>query len=71
MMNLTTSQIIAIGVGILFGVPLIVGIVVGHFFGFWPGVVAGGTVLLVIAFVAQRYMNKASKRQRENRDGGK
>ena len=35
--NLTYGQIIAIGVAFLFGLPICVGLAVGHFFGLWFG----------------------------------
>jgi Na+/H+ antiporter NhaC len=56
--NLTTGQIITIGVTIVFGLPLCVGLVVGHFLGFWFGVASGGLVLLFIAYLAQRWMKR-------------
>lgn len=66
--NLTHTQIIVIGVAALFGLPICVGLVVGHFFGFWPGVVSAGLVLLLIAYVAQRWTKRMGKQDKEDRD---
>ena len=67
MNNLTTRQIIAIGAAIIFGLPICVGLVVGHFLGFWFGVALGGLVLLFIAWLAKRWI-KGTKQEKE--DGG-
>jgi len=64
--NLTQTQIIVVGVAVLFGLPICVGLVVGHFFGFWLGVIAAGLVLLLIAYLAQRWMKKISKQDKED-----
>ena len=61
--NLTHAQIIAIGSAIVFGLPLGAGIVVGHFFGFWLGVVAAGVVLLFIGYLAQRWVKRVNKKE--------
>lgn len=65
--NLTHAQIIAIGVAILFGLPICVGLVVWHFLGFWLGVTSGGLVLLLIAYLAQRWQKRISKQGKEDR----
>jgi hypothetical protein len=64
--NLTTGQIIAIGVAALFGLPICIGLVVGHFFGFWLGVASGGLVLLFIAYLAQRWMKRMGKQEKKD-----
>jgi branched-subunit amino acid ABC-type transport system permease component len=64
--NLTHAQIIAIGSAIVFGLPLCAGLVAGHFFGFWLGVVAAGLVLLFIGYLAQRWVKRANKKERED-----
>lgn len=69
-MNLTPRQIIAIGAAIVFGVPIIVGLVVGHFFGFWPGVASGGIVLLLIAFLARRQLMKRVREEEKHSETG-
>jgi hypothetical protein len=60
--NLTHSQVIAIGSAIVFGLPICVGLVVRHFFGFWLGVAAAGLVLLFIGYLAQRWVKRANKK---------
>jgi hypothetical protein len=64
--TLTHTQIIAIGSAIVFGLPLCAGLVVGHFFGFWLGVAFGGLVLLFIGYLAQRWVKRANKKERED-----
>jgi len=66
MTNLKPSQIIAIGAAIVFGLPIAVGLAVGHFFGFWFGVAAGGIVLLLVAFLGHRHMVKMAKEQEKH-----
>ena len=62
--NLTYGQIIAIGVAFLFGLPICVGLAVGHFFDIWFGVVSGVAVLLVIAYIGQRWMKRTGKQDK-------
>ena len=64
--NLTHIQIIVIGVAILFGLPICIGLAIGYFFGFWFGVASAGLVLLLIAYLAQRWMKKISKQDKED-----
>ncbi len=66
--NLTQAQIIVIGAAIVFGLPICVGLVVGHFVGLWFGVASGGSVLLFIAYLAQRRMRRISKQNKEDGD---
>lgn len=63
MTNLKSSQIILIGAAIVFGVPITVGLVVGHLFGFWLGVASGGLVLLLVLFLGHRHMMKMVREQ--------
>jgi len=64
--NLTHIQIIVIGVAILFGLPICVGLAIGYFFGFGFGIASGGLVLLLIAYLASRWMKKVSKQDKED-----
>jgi len=66
MTNLKPSQIIAIGAAIVFGLPIAVGLVIGHFFGFWFGVASGGIALLFVAFLGHRHMVKMAKEQEKD-----
>jgi hypothetical protein len=61
--NLKLSQIIVIGAAIVFGLPIIVGLVVGHFFGLWLGVTSGGIVLLFVLFIVRRQLMKRAREQ--------
>jgi Na+/H+ antiporter NhaC len=65
--NLTYGQMIAIGVAILFGVPICLGIVAGYFLGFWLGVIVGGLALLLIAYLAQRWLKRTDEQGKEDR----
>lgn len=60
-MNLTPTQIIIIGGGIVFGVPIAAGIVVGHFAGTALGVIAGVVMFIVILMMAHRKLVKMGK----------
>jgi len=64
--SLTQTQIIVIGSAALFGLPIGIGLVVGHFFGFWFGVASGGLVLLFIAYIAQRWMKRMGRQDKED-----
>lgn len=66
--NLSRSQAIAIGVAALFGIPICIGLVVGHFEGFWAGVFVTVVAIAVIAFIAQRWWSKQQK-QNGGKDG--
>ena len=67
MNKLTTKQLITIGVACLFGIPICIGLVVGHFAGFWVGVIATVFTIAFIAFIAQRWWQKRA-RQNEGKD---
>ena len=64
--NLTHGQIIVIGAAIVFGLPICVGLAVGYFFGFVLGVGSGALVLLFIAYIAQRWMKRIGKQDKED-----
>ena len=66
--NLTQGQIIVIGAAIVFGLPICVGLGVGHFFGLWFGVASGGLVMLFIAYLARRWMKRVNKQGEEDRE---
>lgn len=66
MPNLKPTQIIAIGTTIVFGLPIVVGLVAGHFFGFWLGVASGGIVLLLVLFLGHRHMVKMVKEREKH-----
>jgi membrane protein implicated in regulation of membrane protease activity len=67
MTNLKPSQIIIIGAAIVFGVPIIVGLVVGHFFGFWAGFASGAGLLLFVAYLGHReLMRRAREQEKKN-----
>lgn len=68
MINLKQRQIIAIGVACLFGIPICIGLVVGHFVGFWVGVVATVVAIAVIAYIAQRWWQKQQKQNGDKDD---
>lgn len=68
MNNLTQRQIILIGIVCLFGIPICIGIAVGHFAGFWFGVIATVCLIALIAFIAQRWWQKQA-RQKQDKDG--
>ena len=57
-MNLTPLQIIIIGGGIVFGIPIATGIVVGHFLGGPVGFIAGVIIFIAILMVAHRQLTK-------------
>jgi len=68
MTNLKPSQIIVIGAAIVFGLPTAVGLVVGHFFGFWLGVAIAVMIFAFVAFLAHRQlMKKAQEQERKDR----
>lgn len=53
------SQLVIIGIAIVFGLPIMVGLVLGHFFGFGTGVVAGvGLCALILAIAHRRLMRQ-------------
>jgi uncharacterized membrane-anchored protein YhcB (DUF1043 family) len=64
--KLSTGQMIAIGGAITFGLPICIGLVVGHFLGFWLGVASSGLVLGFIGYLAQRWAKRTSKQQKED-----
>ena len=66
--NMTQTQIIVIGAAIVFGLSICVGLAVGYFLGFWFGVASGGLVLLFIAYIAQRWMKRMGKQDKEGGD---
>jgi len=69
MTNLKPSQIIVIGAAIAFGLPTAVGLVVGHFFGFWLGVTIAVLIFAFVMFLAHRQLMKGAQEQkREDRD---
>lgn len=47
-MNLTPNRIIIIGAAVVFGIPIAIGIVVGHFHGWLIGVIAEVALLVFI-----------------------
>ena len=67
MNNLTRGQTIFIGVAALFGVPICIGLVVGHFAGFWIGLLSTVIAIAVIAAIAQRWWQR---QQKQNKDKG-
>ena len=69
MNNLSYRQIVAIGIAAVVGLPVCVGLVVGHFLDFWFGVVAGVLVLLFLMWLAQRHVKRMGKRERDNGQG--
>ncbi len=68
MHNLSYQQIIVIGVACLFGIPICVGLVIGHFMGFWSGLATFALVIFIIALVAQRWWQKQNK-GKDNKGG--
>lgn len=53
-MNLNPTQIIIIGVVFVFGIPIVAGIIISHFFGSVNGLIAGLVIFLLILVMAQR-----------------
>jgi len=66
MANLKPSQTITIGVACLFGIPICIGIVVGHFAGFWVGVVTTIVAIAFIAYIAQRWWQKQQNKGKKD-----
>jgi len=60
-MRLTTGQMIALGIAIVFGIPILAMIIAGRFVGFWGGVFIGGIIFVIIVAIGQRHMKKQSK----------
>jgi len=65
MHNLSYQQIIVIGVAFLFGIPAVVGIVVGHFTSLGGGIFSGLLVMVVIALIAQRKMGTMGREKKD------
>lgn len=61
MNNPSQRQMIVIGIGALFGIPICIGLVVGYFAGFWAGVIATVGAIAVIAYIAQWWWRKQRK----------
>ena len=57
-MNLTPIQIIIIGCTVVFGIPIAVGIVMGHFLGGPVGFIAGVTLFAAILTIAHKQLTK-------------
>lgn len=55
------SQLVVIGIAIVFGVPIIAGIVIGHFFGFGTGLFAGVVLCALILAIAHRRTARQGK----------
>lgn len=68
MVNLTKNQIIAIGALVVFGPSIVIGFVVAHFGGWFPGVLAGIAMFIVVVIIAQA---EIGKRLKELKDGDK
>jgi hypothetical protein len=60
-MNLTPSQIVVVGGGIVFGIPIALGLVVAHFFGGLVGLATGVLLFAIIITVAHRKLMKVDK----------
>jgi len=71
MANLKPSQTIAIGVACLFGIPICIGLVVGHFVGFWVGVVTTIVAIAFIAYIAQRWWQRQVRQNKGKGDDSK
>ena len=59
------SQLLPIGIAIIFGPPVIIGFVVAHFHGALPGVVVGVVSLLVILLIAYYWVMKHTKGKKD------
>jgi len=70
MKNPTQRQMVAIGVACLFGIPICAGIAVGHFAGFWAGVIVAVLTIVIIATIAQRWWNKQAGQKGKDNDKG-
>lgn len=57
-MNLTPTQVIIIGCTVVFGIPIAVGIVLGHFLGGPVGFIAGIVIFATILTIVHRQLTK-------------
>jgi len=68
MRNLTHGQTIVVGIAALFGIPVCVGLVVGHFLDVWAGVLVAVVIIAAVATIALRWSGKqAERRDKEDR----
>ena len=68
MNNLTQRQTIALGIVFLFGIPICIGIVVGHFTNFLAGLGITVLAIIIIAYITQRWWNKKASKNKEEDD---
>ena len=64
-MNLRPGQMVALGIGIVFGIPILATIILAHFFDFWTGAVVGVSIFVIIVAIGQRNMKKQVKQQKK------
>lgn len=71
MVNLTPRQIILIGAAIVFGPPLLLGIILGHFVDWFAGIGGGILLFLVIVAIASVEIRKHLEQHKESQNGDK
>ena len=71
MVNLTPRQIILIGAAIVFGPPLLLGILLGHFVGWFTGIGAGIILFLVIVAIASVEIRKRLEQHKDSQNDDK
>ena len=63
---MSPSKLLPIGIAIIFGPPIILGLVISHFHGGWMGVAVGVVSLGVILLVAYYWVMKHTKGGNKN-----
>lgn len=71
MVNLTPRQIIAIGAAIIFGPPIVLGLVLGYFVDWFAGIGGGMLLFLVIFAIAQTEICKRLRGVKDPQDEDK
>lgn len=67
-MNLTKNQVIVIGALVVFGPAVVVGLVTAHFGGWFPGILAGIAMFLVVLIIAQAEIKRRLKAMQEKQE---
>lgn len=60
-MSLRPGEMVALGIAIVFGIPILATFILAHFFDFWTGAVVGIVIFVIIVAIGQRHMKKQSK----------
>jgi putative Mn2+ efflux pump MntP len=67
MRNLSPQQILIIGAAIVFGLPVVIGLIVGHFYGGRAGIFSGLLLCVLILFMAHRKIMAQARRQKNEK----